>query len=182
LGRRSFHQLGGAKVVKSVLQVSSIIERAGYRVGVAGPLVISCLFHRGTVELLAELERAHAAAVTACGRSSSLTVIAGVGALKGVEPDFQRESLALARRQAETSNGSAVVVLARGLGAVVARTFLTSYFLLAREHGPQRVFGSLEEAVPWLQALPGQSADFAQTPDAVLTLAIESFCLRPQVG
>jgi hypothetical protein len=53
--------------------------------------------------------------------------------------------------------GNALVLPGSGLGALMTRTMVTSANIFSRSPTPSKCFGTLREALGWLQSLAGQS-------------------------
>jgi hypothetical protein len=66
------------------------------------------------------------------------------------------------------SRGNATVILGKGLPLTIARMFMTGFNLMTRSSFPIKVFGDTNEAIAWLQHLPGQVADATELTEASL--------------
>jgi hypothetical protein len=75
-----------------------------------------------------------------------------------IDDAVRRRSVELGKKYEKQVRGAAIVVVTRGLAAVMVRTFLSGFFLLSRSEMPMRTFASVKEALTWVQTLPGQDA------------------------
>jgi hypothetical protein len=64
------------------------------------------------------------------------------------------------------SRGNATVILGKGLPVTIVRMFMTGFNLMTRSSFPIKVFGDTNEAIAWLQTLPGQVADANELTEA----------------
>lgn len=126
------------------------------RFGTSGPLLVS--LYRGTTSpsMLDELERMQDALLLKYPRISTITVIGQASGLLKVDEAVRTRSVELGKKFDGKVLGSAIVVSATGLGAVMVRTFLSGFFLLSRAETPMKTFSKITEGMGWLQSLPGQ--------------------------
>ena len=138
------------------MEFSKAFESGDARFGTAGPLLI--VVYRGTanVAVLNELDKVQESMLQKYPRISTLTLISQASAALKVEDGVRARSVELGKKYETKVIGSAIVVSARGLGAVMVRTFLSGFFLLSRAESPMKTFASIQEGLSWLQALPGQ--------------------------
>lgn len=135
----------------------------GFRVGAVGPLLVTVFEETATVERLALLEQLQEGFVRAHPKMYALNVVVG-DTVKNPEPAVRETSARLQEKFNQATVASATVLAVRGLGAVIARTFLAALALLARGSTPTQVFKTVPEAARWLQALPGAPGELAQEP------------------
>lgn len=140
------------------MQVETLFEGHGVKLGAAGSLMVAVYRSASSVEALEALDRVQAGVVARHGRISTLSVIADTpGSMLRTDEAVRVRSVELGKKYESSVLGSGIVVTARGLSAVVARTFLTGFFLLSRSEMPMKTFSTLADALAWVQALPGQS-------------------------
>src|SRR5579871_4024818 len=101
------------------------------------------------LEMLDVLERAQDAHVVRHGYMVGLTVIA-LDQLATPGPEFRTRSQQLSAKHHSHIKSSAMVILTRGLAAVIVRTFLAGYQLIVHYDHPQQTFRELRPAVEWL--------------------------------
>jgi hypothetical protein len=138
------------------MEFTRVFESGDARFGTAGPLLI--VVYRGTanVAVLNELDRVQESMLQQHPRISTLTLISQASTALKVEEGVRARGVELGKKYETKVVGSAIVVTAKGLGAVMVRTFLSGFFLLSRAETPMKTFASVQEGLSWLQALPGQ--------------------------
>lgn len=139
----------------------------------SGPFLVTQYQGNSTLQVLDDLERVQSALIQQYPRLSTLTVIRHTEALTRVDEEVRHRSVELGKKFDPHLLGAAIVVTARGLAAVVARTFLSGFFLLSRNEAPTRTFPDVPQALEWLRALPGQ--DLSVKADATLLAELERF-------
>lgn len=140
------------------MQVETLFEGHGVKLGAAESLVIAVYRGASSLEALDALDRVQTSLAAKHGRLSTLSVIADApGSMLRADEAVRQRSVELGKKYESSVIGSGIVVTARGLSAVVARTFLTGFFLLSRSEMPMKTFSTLADALAWVQALPGQS-------------------------
>lgn len=138
------------------MDVIKTYESVEARLGTSGPLLLA--LYRGTTSpaMLDELERAQDALLLKYPRISTITVIGQASGLLKVDEAVRTRSVELGKKFDGKVLGSAIVVSATGLGAVMVRTFLSGFFLLSRAETPMKTFSKITDGLTWLQSLPGQ--------------------------
>lgn len=134
-------------------------DSAAVSFGVVGPLLVA--HYRSTpesVEHLEKLDGIQDKLVAEHGRISTCWIISQVGSMMRVSPAIRDKSLELDVKYEPHLRGSAIVIASKGIGAVMARGFLTTFFLLSRNRSPRDTFSSIAEGLVWLKALPEQHA------------------------
>lgn len=139
------------------MDVIRSFESPDVRIGCAGPLLVA-LFH-GTNNLasLDAYDRVQGELLTKHERVSTLTLIGKPGAMLKIEDAVRARSAELQKKYEQRVLGAAIVVGSTGLAAVVVRTFLSGFFLVARTERPMGSFATVRAGLTWLKALPGQS-------------------------
>ena len=155
------------------MEFKSAYESADCRIGTAGPLMLS--LYKGPVGIptLDELDRLQAALLQQYPRISTIAVIDQHASLFKVDEAVRTRSVELGKKYDGKVIGSAIVIATRGLGAVMARTFLTGFFLLSRAETPMKTYSKIDEGLAWLRALPGQDLVIKTE---IFASDIERFC------
>ncbi|MBL8917185.1 MAG: hypothetical protein JNM17_41155 [Archangium sp.] len=140
------------------MEVSRLFDSPEARFGAAGPLFVA--HYKGAVNLdtLEHLDKAQAALIEKRGVISMITVIGQLGPMFKVDEAIRRRSVELGKKYEKQVRGGAIVVVTRGLAAVMVRTFLSGFFLLSKTESPLRTFSTVKDALAWLQSLNGQDA------------------------
>jgi hypothetical protein len=134
---------------------------AGLVLGHRGPVFIAVFESWPNGAMLGALTEAQLRFAEQFPRIFSLAIIPDgpSGAAASVPEAAERQ--ATVQRSAEAALqveavtvGSAVVILPRGVAAVMVRTFLVGLSLATRSKNPFKTFTSLAEAEAWFQALP----------------------------
>jgi hypothetical protein len=141
--------------------LSTLEERAEYRLGHLGS-VLAVVWHEApTVDCLEVLERHHLTLAQRFGKVTLLSVI--VTATRSPSPDVRAKIDEQASRLQAVRHGSVVVVLAKGLAAIFIRTYLAALSLVTKE--PLRVVKTLADAATEIGKLPGQDEATRQRGD-----------------
>jgi hypothetical protein len=126
------------------------------RFGTVGPLMVA--LYKGATDLahLDEVDRIQTTMLQKYPRISTLSVIDSAGSLLKVDEAVRNRSVELGNKYDGKVTGSAIVIITKGLAAVMARTFLSGFFLLSRAATPTKTFARVDESLIWLRSLPGQ--------------------------
>lgn len=137
------------------MPITILEELPKCRVGHSGSVFVTAWYSELTMPALDMMERHQTALATKYGRVTLISVV--MGATKNPPPELRE-------RLKKTSNflsgqrlGNFVVVLTRGLAAIIARTFLAALSLMSSEN--MRVVRTLEDAADEARKLPGQHDD-----------------------
>jgi hypothetical protein len=123
---------------------------AGHVIARYNPLLIA-VFTRAPCEAEArEIQRRADEAVAAGVRGGVLYVVGRRNMSGGMDPRVRAVFEEIIRANQDRSGSSAVVILTSGFAASIARLAVTGFIRLFRRGSTLRVFGSLEEACPWL--------------------------------
>ena len=148
-------------------------ESAEGRIGTAGPLLLALYKGSTSVTFLDELDRVQTTLLQKYSRISTISVIGQHTSLVKVDEAVRTRSVELGKKYDGKVIGSAIVIATRGLGAVMARTFLTGFFLLSRAETPMKIYFKIDEGLAWLRALPGQDLVIKTE---IFASDIERFC------
>jgi hypothetical protein len=144
--------------------ITLVKETPGVRVGTCGPLVICVWYEQATVASMKVVWDCQRQVVAQHGSCTMLAVAMNL-------PSRPAPDVAQWLRDTNAANDTSiratvVAILARGLGAVIARSFIAALSLFSRQR--YTVVKSLDEAVAAVKRLPDQDpsvvyfVDFAQ--------------------
>lgn len=162
----------------SVRSMSEVEHRAagfGCRIGVIGPVLVSVFDTKAELPMLDLLDQAQTELIAKHGRIATIAIIA-MERMEPPDPQFRTRGAALAKKHEAAMTGSAMVVLSKGLAAVVVRAFLAAYSLLFQQKQPNQTFREIAPAVKWLQGLDGQLPEVKAMTG--LTVAVEAFTAK----
>lgn len=141
----------------------------GIRIGHRGPTVVSCFLGWPTSAALRAMAEAQATVSKQYGRVTVLSIIPAidVALLKQQQgeaaqlqlPDEERnasmkESASTGEKLESTTLASALVILPKGVLAVMIRSFIGAMSLVGRSRAPLQTFKELAPAITWLEAQP----------------------------
>jgi len=132
------------------------------RFGKCGSLLVAAWSKSATPAGMELMERYEAELVAAHQKVSVLTLLVGAG--RENDPKVRERAIAMQKRFDSALRGTAIAVTAKGFSAVIIRTFLAAFSLVSRGAAPLKTFSTVEEAVGWLKALPGQDPAIAGDP------------------
>lgn len=121
--------------------------------------LLAVRFGATTVADLDDLMRAQQEVVKKHGHVTMISLVPTGDTTSKVTDEVKAKSVELTKAVGKNQIGSATVILGKGLGATVIRTFMTGFNLLAKNPFPTKTFSDVGEALVWLSALPNQSAD-----------------------
>jgi hypothetical protein len=149
----------------------TVADRPGFRLGLSGPLVVGVYGSAVDTEALKLLDRHQTIMLSKYNKLFTFSIIAGEG-LKAPPKEVREHSAALQQKFGPRCTGAAVVIVAQGLSAVVARGFMGALTLIAPPVMNQKVFKNVNDAIAWARSIPGQVSE-VESPD--LLEAIERF-------
>lgn len=129
------------------IEVRSVLPEA--RFGVVGSVLVSHYRGRTTLAMLDELDRIQSELIAKHQRISTMSVVGQLDMLR-VEDDVRKRSLELGKKFEHSVYGNAIVITTRGLAAVMARTFLTGYFLISLTEAPTRTCSTVAAGLEFL--------------------------------
>lgn len=134
--------------------MATLGERAEFRIGHFGSVLVVVWFKEPTVASLDELERHH---VDLAARFSKVTLLSVLlSASASPPPEVRRKIDAQTPKLQALRHGLFAVVLAKGLAAIFIRTFLAALSLVSSEY--MRVCKTIDEAAREIRSMPGQDA------------------------
>jgi hypothetical protein len=135
--------------------IETIYEAEDLRLGAVGPLVV--MRYRGftTLSSLQQVDALQETLLRTHPRIMSIALLEQT-IQQGVkmDEDARKFSVDLAAKFEKTNVGSAMVLKATGLSAVLARTFLSAWVLTRRTEMTMKVLRTTEEGLTWLRSLP----------------------------
>ncbi|MBL9038784.1 MAG: hypothetical protein JNG84_09740 [Archangium sp.] len=135
------------------MPIEMLEELPGCRIGAFDSLLVSVWYGELTIPMLDRLSFHHQALVAKHGKITFLSVVVNA---TGSPPAHVREHMKTKMPDmVPMRRGNYVVVLARGMAGVIARTFLAALSLINSEN--MKVFASVAEAVAAVQAIGDQS-------------------------
>lgn len=129
------------------------------RVFSSGSLLVVDYVTAGTVESLEETARQQHALIAERGKISMIQVV--TGAVGKVDDAVKKKAAEMTKALEGKVFGSAIVIPGSSLSAMMLRTVVTGINMVSKSSTPQKCYGTVEEALNWLKAFPGQPADFA---------------------
>lgn len=138
-----------------------------------GSVYVSVWYSRLSMRALELLDRHHHALAAQYGKVTFISVV--VGAAENPPADVREQLKKNAAEMLKQRRANLVVVQAKGLAAIIARTFLAALSLMSPEK--MDVFKSVEEAVTAAQGLPDQVPEV--TSSTTLAADLKAFCELP---
>lgn len=127
------------------------------RVASLGSVMVVAWRGHLTAAVLSEVNTVEAALIARYGRISVIGVVTELST--GVpDEDLRRASADAMKRFQSDVRGTALVIAATGVKAVLARTFFAGLSLMMTFESPLRGFRNVADAVAWQRTLPGQDA------------------------
>ncbi len=155
------------------MAITVLEECRDYRLGSVGSVLVSVWFSELTMAALDALERHHEALYA---RHGKITLVSIVISATAAPPAELRERMKAQSYMAKKRLGNIIVVRARGLSAIIARSFLAAMSLVSDE--TIKVPATLEAAANEVRALAGQYPDVVN--DATLGAELEAFADLPR--
>lgn len=139
------------------MAITSLTGTPECRMGHLGPLLVAVWNSRLTVPALEALEEHHRLLAAQYGKVTFLSVV--VSAVENPGGEVRERLSRTANELMALRRVNLIVVMTRGLGAIITRSVLAAMSLLSAEK--LEVFKSLDEAAQFLQHLPGQAPELA---------------------
>ncbi|MFO0597834.1 MAG: hypothetical protein U0228_21210 [Myxococcaceae bacterium] len=161
----------------------------GVRIGHRGPVVVSVFDDWPNAARLEAVKAAQLRIAQQFGKVLALSIIppVDVAALKAdpaaaqqLNPDPKdreanlRESAKTGEDLEASTLGAAMVIMPRGMMAVMIRSFMGAMSLITRSRTPLQTFKELAPAVAWLETLPGASTLPGLVPDVEAWLGLSA--------
>lgn len=156
------------------MPVSLLEERPDFRFGHTGSVYVTVWFSELSSESLDALAKHHKMLSAKYGKITLVSVI--VSATKAPDPQLREQLRTQSVELARSRHGNVIVVLARGLSAIIARSFLALLSLMSSE--TMKVPSTLEAAADEVRKLPGQ--DPATRDNTRLAADLVAFAALPR--
>jgi len=136
------------------------------RLGHYGSVLVSCFLAWPNAKNLAAIRDAQRALAETHPRVFTLTIIpnmsqpgvaapnAAIAQLGAERDESIKASISVGKELEEHTAGAAMVILSRGLVAVMIRTFMAGLSLVSNSKFEVKVFKTLEEAEAWFRTVP----------------------------
>jgi hypothetical protein len=160
--------------------IETFFRHPKVHIGREGSLVVVVALSAPTNDSFNQMHDQFEQAIQRHGRITMCSVIPRYDGPMKVDAHVRKARAEQMGRLAPQIVGEAMVVQAGGLGGTIIRTVLTSISLLVTNRAPNKVFASVEDAVPWLKGLPGQTA--ALTSDPFLAKSISQYTAEAMAG
>lgn len=134
--------------------ITELAQTPECRLGHFESLLVSVWSSRLTVASLDLLEAHHRALAAKYGKVTFLSVV--VGAAENPPPEARERMKKTTEEMMKLRRGNLIVVQAKGLGAILTRSFLAAMSFMSTEK--IGVFKTLGEAVAEIRAIKGQDA------------------------
>jgi hypothetical protein len=135
--------------------ITVLEECPEYRLGHVGSVYVSVWFSELSTAALDALSKHHHALAKKYGKITLVSIV--VGATKAPGPELRDRLRAETAELAKSRRANIVVVLTKGLSAIITRSFLAMLSLLSSE--TMKVPATLEEAAEQARKLEGQDEE-----------------------
>lgn len=156
------------------MSVTLLEEFPEVRIGHVGSMLVSVWYAQATLKGLEALGKYQLELVRLHGKITNLSVAVKIPRAPG--PEAQEWLRKIDKELRGTSHGTIIVVLERGLGAILARSFIAAASLISAN--AMHVVKTLAEAAEKARTLPSQARDIAD--DSKLVTSLEVFVALPQ--
>jgi hypothetical protein len=136
------------------MSITVLQEHPDFRLGHAGSVFVTVWFSELSHAALDALTKYQREIFSKHGRVTMVSVV--VNATTAPGPELRERLKTEMSELADMRMGNITVVLARGMSAIIARSFLAMLSLISKEH--MKVFKTLEEAAEEVKKIPGQHA------------------------
>lgn len=156
------------------MAITVLEECPEYRFGHVGSVYVTAWFSELNDKGLDALAKHQQALASKHGKITMVSVV--MGATKAPGPELRERLKAQAAEMEKQRRGNIIVVQTRGMGAIIARSFLAMLSLISKEH--MKVPLTLEAAAEEARQLPGQDA--ATVANAGLADELIAFAALPR--
>lgn len=156
------------------MPITVLEERPEYRLGHAGSVYVTVWFSELSMMALDALAKHHHALAKKYGKITLVSIV--VGATQAPGPELRDRLRSETAELAKSRRANIVVVLAKGLSAIITRSFLAVLSLLSTE--TMKVPGTLEEAAEQARNLEGQDEETKN--NATLGADLVAFAALPR--
>ena len=156
------------------MAITVLEECPEFRLGHVGSVYVTVWFSELNERALDSLARHHQALTGKYGKITLVSVI--INATRAPGPELRERLRAQSVELAKHRHGNVIVVLTRGLSAIIARTFLAMLSLMSSEN--MKIPASLEEAADEVRKIAGQDA--ATVANTKLAEDLTAFAALPR--
>ena len=136
------------------MSITVLQEHPDFRLGNVGSVFVTVWFSELSHAALDALTNHQKLIFEKHGKVTMVSVV--VNATQAPGADLRERIKVQMEELADMRMGNITVVLARGMSAIIARSFLAMLSLISKEH--MKVFKTLEEAAEEVKKIPGQHA------------------------
>ncbi|MBK7865000.1 MAG: hypothetical protein IPJ65_41655 [Archangiaceae bacterium] len=154
--------------------LTEVARTPTFRLARSGKLVVAVYHGPGTVSDLDALVALQLKVIAELGSQVSMTVITTLREMP--KPEVREKVVAVGREHPELGKGALLVLTAKGIGAVLFRTFMAATGLLSHTVSQVTTVRTVAEAVEARRAELGLPSDAAV---AALTAEIEAYSVVP---
>lgn len=145
----------------------------GLRVGRRGDLLVVVFDGQPTLDGLRVMEQASDRLTATGDKFVSVSVITAVK-LEPLSEAVRAETMRLHRKFDAHALCSCTVITSRGVGSIVARTFLAGYQLVMRYHSPNQTFRDVAKAMAWVAKTVPSCRGLDGAPEAIEQFATQA--------
>ena len=139
------------------MAITLLDERPEYRLGHVGSVYVTVWFSELNDAALDALEKHHRLLSAKYKKITMVSVI--INATSAPGPELRERLRTQGAELSQQRLGNIIVVKARGMSAIIARTFLAMLSLMSNEH--MKVPASFDEAADEVRKIAGQDAETA---------------------
>jgi hypothetical protein len=156
------------------MSITVLQEHPEFRLGHSGSVFVTVWFSELSHHALDALTKHQQAIFEKHGKVTMVSVV--VNATQAPGPEIRERLKQQMSDLGHMRMGNITVILARGMSAIIARSFMAMLSLISKEH--MKVFKTLEEAAEEVRKIPGQHA--ATLANLALTEDLVAFAALPR--
>jgi hypothetical protein len=145
-----------------------LIKRPDFHLARQGSLLVALWNGAGSTKDLDLLSQHEHAIAKELGIVTMMSLVPATGTQQKVSDEVRAKSVEVVKLIGKKMAGSATVILGKGLGATMIRTFMTGFNLVSKAPSPQKSFAEVDDALVWLKSLPNQHADLKSVTTAAI--------------
>jgi hypothetical protein len=154
------------------MTIVELVSNPEVRIGHMGPMMVSVWYSQASLSALQTLAEQQRKLIAEYGTISTLSIAVRVP--RAPDPEASEWIKTSDKEFKGTSRGSVVVVLERGLAAIIVRSFLVAASLVTTN--AMHVVKTIEDAAVKVKSLPGQPAEIVG--DEQLAAKLVAFSAR----
>lgn len=168
------HDFSAAWYLWPLMSVTELVSLPEVRIGHVGPLMVSVWHSQASLRGLQAMAEQQRKLLAVHQKISTLSIAVRVPKAPGPEAtEWIKQS---DKEFKDTSRGSVVVVLEKGLAAIIVRSFLAAASLISSN--AMQVVKTIEDAADRVKAIPGQAPEIVGDTELIAKL-IEFSAPRP---